>query len=94
MEKIKPIIYRCSLTCRETVCPYCGITNPDVRRIGVDKPGKINECKNCDMVYDIDHPIVRKSKDLLECEKLGLKGPVYKDEKGVWRERSVNNGKS
>jgi hypothetical protein len=29
---------------------------------------------------------IRKSKDLMEVEKLGLNGPVYKDEKGKWHE--------
>lgn len=73
---MKDIIWHYSLTAVYTECPYCHSTNSEDSRTGV--------CKICNMTMKLDTPIVKKSKDYKEVEKLGLQGPVHKDEKGNW----------
>lgn len=73
----KPLIYSKSLSCYKTICPYCKYDNPD--RDG-------NVCPNCFKEFDAENVKVIKSKDFAECETLGLKGAVAKDNKGKWYE--------
>ena len=75
---IKPLIYSMSLTCYKTICPYCKIDHPE------DERGNI--CRSCGKKFDDVNLDVRKSKDYLEVERLGLHCAVSKDEKGVWHE--------
>ncbi|MBR3360032.1 MAG: hypothetical protein IKG39_01705 [Lachnospiraceae bacterium] len=98
-ETIKPLIQSLSLTCHKTVCPYCKFENPDsmenherfrgtnIRLQYWQSP--LDFCPNCGKKYDRDHPKVIMSKDYAECEKLGLKGAVRKNEKGQWEEVKV-----
>lgn len=79
MEMFKPIIWHLSLTSVFTECPYCGSENSE----------KGNICTVCEQVLDVINPIYKKSKDFLECERLGLKGPVYRDEKGKWVKSNI-----
>ena len=74
--KKKRLIYSRSLTCYKTVCPYCKVDNPDRE--------KHDTCYYCSGVFDDVNLDIRTSKDLAECEALGLKGAVKKDEKGRW----------
>ena len=74
--KKKRLIYSRSLTCYKTVCPYCKVDNPDRE--------KRDTCYHCGDVFDDVNLDIRTSKDLAECEALGLKGAVKKDEKGRW----------
>lgn len=86
---IKPLIYSMSLTCFKTVCPYCRCDNPDERGYYVGaETNKLprNICRSCLKKFDDVNLEVRKSKDYEEVEKLGLQGPVHKDEKGKWHE--------
>ena len=91
----KPLIQSLSLTCHKTVCPYCKMDNPDSESNRgwihsypyKDEP--LNICLQCGNEYDRDHPKIVMSRDYAECEKLGLKGAVYKDEKGVWHESKI-----
>lgn len=75
----KPIIWHYSLTAIYTECPYCHSHNSENERTG--------ECKVCHNFMEMGNPVKKKSRDVIECEKLGLKGAVYKDEKGNWCER-------
>lgn len=77
----KPIIWHYSLTAIYTECPYCHSHNTEDARTG--------ECRCCHNIIDLSNEVVKKSRDVIECEKLGLKGAVYKDEKGKWCERNV-----
>jgi transposase-like protein len=87
--KIKPLIYSQSLTCYKTVCPYCHLDNPEDRGFQYsDEERRLpkNVCRSCRKKFDDVNLDIRKSKDYLEVERLGLNGAVYKDEKGVWHE--------
>lgn len=84
--KIKRLIYSKSLTCYKTVCPYCHADNPDSRSRWEIRNLPTNICNCCGKKFDDVHLDVRKSKDYLECERLGLHGPVSKNEKGKWEE--------
>ena len=95
-EKRKRLIQSLSLTWHRTICPYCKYDNPDsqenhqrfrgenMRLPYWDSP--LDTCPNCGKKYDMDNLDVRMSKDYAECERLGLKGAVAKDEKGNWYE--------
>ncbi len=95
-QKIKPLIYSLSLTWHRTICPYCKMDNPDAEENHQRARGQnlrlphwdtpLDICPNCGNRYDRDHKEVRMSKDYAECERLGLKGAVAKDEKGRWYE--------
>lgn len=95
-EEIKPIIESHSLTWHRTICPYCKFDNPDsmenhekfhAQNIHLQYwQTPLDICPNCGKKYDRDHPKVIMSKDYAECEKLGLKGAVRKNEKGQWEE--------
>ena len=95
-EEVKPIIQNLSLTCHKTVCPYCKYENPDSAENHQKVRGQnmrlqywatpLDVCPNCGRKYDRDNPKVIMSKDYAECEKLGLKGCVRKNEKGQWEE--------
>lgn len=74
--KKKRLIYSRSLTWYRTICPYCKVDNPDRE--------KHDTCYSCGGVFDNVNLDIRTSKDLAECEALGLKGAVRKDEKGKW----------
>ena len=90
LEKKKPLIYSKSLSWYRTICPYCKMDNPDSEdyrselysRENVGLPLEV--CPNCRNVYDMENMVIKKSKDYAECEALGLKGAVAKNEKGVW----------
>ena len=90
LEKKKPLIYSKSLTCYKTVCPYCGFDNPEdedkrnalYSRENVGLPLEV--CPSCKNVYDMGNMVVKMTKDYAECEALGLKGAVKKNEKGKW----------
>lgn len=98
-EKIKPLIQSLSLTWHRTICPYCKMDNPDsaynherfrgqnARLRFWDSP--LDICPNCGKRYDRDNLDVRMSRDYAECEALGLKGCVRKNEKGKWEEVKI-----
>lgn len=93
-EKIRPLIWSLSLTCHKTICPYCGMDNPDSeyqRKYSALPYSKsaLDICPCCGNRYDRDHPVTKMSKDYAECEKLGLKGAVRKNEKGQWEEVKI-----
>ena len=75
---MKSIIWHYSLTSIYTECPYCHSQNSENERTG--------ECKNCHNIMDFGNEVVKKSKDVLECEKLGLQGAVHKNDKGQWEQ--------
>lgn len=77
----KSIIWHYSLSAIYTECPYCHAQNSENEHTG--------ECRCCHNIMSFDNPVEKKSKDFIECEQLGLSGPVYKDEKGKWCERSI-----
>jgi hypothetical protein len=89
-SKIKRLIYHKSLNWYRTVCPYCGLDNPDIEskrsalysRENVGLP--LDVCPSCRNVYDMENMVVKMSKDYAECKALGLKGAVKKNEKGAW----------
>lgn len=95
-ESIKPLIDYRSLTWYKTMCPYCKFENPDSMENHTESRGRnihlqywqspLDFCPNCSKKYDRDHPKIVMSKDYAECEKLGLKGAVRKNEKGEWEE--------
>ena len=95
-ESIKPLIDYRSLTWYKTMCPYCKFENPDSMENHTEFRGRnihlqywqspLDFCPNCGKKYDRDHPKIVMSKDYAECEKLGLKGAVRKNEKGEWEE--------
>lgn len=99
-EKIKPLIDYKSLTWYKTICPYCKFENPDSTENHTKFRGTNNHlqywqtpldiCPNCGKKYDRDHPEIKMTKDYEECEKLGLKGAVRKNEKGQWEESPIN----
>lgn len=76
--KKKKLIYSRSLTCYKLICPYCKAENPNKKQRNV--------CDYCGGVFDDVNLDIRTSKDLTECEALGLKGAVRKNEKGQWEE--------
>ena len=90
MIKIKPLIYRKSLSCYETICPYCKCINPEdtekrsplYLKENVGLPLEV--CPSCGNVYDMENMVVKMTKDYAECQALGLKGAVAKNEKGKW----------
>ena len=84
--KIKRLIYSKSLTCYKTVCPYCHADNPDSRLLYEHRKLPRNICNCCGKRFDDENLDIRKSSDFLECERLGLHGPVHKNEKGKWEE--------
>lgn len=95
-EKIRPIWQYLSLTWCYTKCPYCGLENPDSehyrKTIRYKMPyakSPLDICPSCGNRYDMEHPVVKMSKDYAECEKLGLKGAVRKNEKGQWEEVKI-----
>lgn len=74
----KPLIWHISLTAVYTECPYCkSVNSDDTYR---------QSCTRCGGEFDTTREIEKKSKDVIECERLGLKGAVRKDEKGNWIE--------
>lgn len=89
-SKIKRLIYRKSLNWYRTVCPYCGLDNPDdeykrsalYSKANVGLPLEV--CPSCRNVYDMENVVIKMSKDYAECKALGLKGAVTKNEKGAW----------
>lgn len=95
-EDIKPLIYSLSLTCHKTICPYCKYENPDSemnhqRAYATNRrlqfwATPLDVCPSCGRKYDRDNKKVIMSKDYAECEALGLKGAVRKNEKGQWEE--------
>lgn len=95
-EEIKPLIDYRSLTWYKTMCPYCKFENPDSMENHSRNRGQnirleywqspLDFCPNCGKKYDREHPVIKMSKDYAECEKLGLKGAVRKNEKGQWEE--------
>lgn len=94
----KPLIQSLSLTWCRTICPYCKLDNPDSenkrkwifsKRTHPYLSNNLNICPQCGNEYDRDHPKIVMSRDYAECEKLGLKGAVYKDKKGVWHESKI-----
>lgn len=98
-EAIKPLIDSRSLTWYRTICPYCKFDNPDSmenhERIRGENmrlkywQSPLDICPNCGKRYDRDNPKVMMSKDYAECERLGLKGAVRKNEKGEWEEVKI-----
>ena len=87
--KIKKLIYSQSLTCYKTICPYCRCDNPEDRGFQYSEEERrlpLNVCRCCRKKFDNVNLEIRKSKDLVEVEKLGLHGAVHKDEKGKWHE--------
>lgn len=85
---MKPLIYKMSLSCYKTICPYCKYENPDSDFRKISGLPYANErkdiCPCCGKQYDMDNIKVTKSKDYEEVEALGLKGAVTKNEKGAW----------
>lgn len=92
----KPLIYSLSLTCHKTICPYCKFENPDSemnhqRAYATNRrlqfwATPLSVCPSCGKEYDRDNKKVIMSKDYAECEALGLKGAVRKNDKGQWEE--------
>ena len=88
--KKKPLIYSKSLTWYRTICPWCHLDNPEDKekrsplysRENVGLP--LDICPSCGNPYDMENMVIKKSKDYAECEALGLKGAVAKNEKGKW----------
>lgn len=97
---IKPIIDYRSLTWYKTMCPYCKFENPDDPEKHTQNYGRnyhldhwqtpTDTCPACGKRYDLKDPKIVMSKDYAECEKLGLKGAVRKNEKGQWEESPLN----
>lgn len=95
-EEVKKLIYSLSLTCHKTMCPYCKYENPDSQEKHTKNYAlnlhleywqtPLDICPSCGRKYDRDHPKIVMSKDYAECERLGLKGAVRKNEKGQWEE--------
>lgn len=86
-KKKKPLLYKKSLTWLRTECPYCKAINPDSRdKWGTHKYNSLPSyyCRDCGMEFDGEVEIL--TKDYEECQQLGLRGAVYKDEKGKWRQ--------
>lgn len=75
---MKRLIIHETLTSIYSECPYCHAQNSENY--------STNECNVCNNIIDLENEIVKKSKDVIECEKLGLSGPVHKNEKGIWEE--------
>lgn len=97
-EKPKPLIESLSLTWCRTICPYCKMDNPDSehnrkwvlgRRMYPYLGNDLSICPQCGKKYDRENRKIIMSKDYAECEKLGLKGAVRKNEKGQWEEVHV-----
>lgn len=85
---MKRLIYHQSLSRHYTQCPYCKYENTDSEYMR-DLSGlpyakaPLDICPACGKQYDMECD-VKKSKDVIECEALGLTGAVKKDEKGIW----------
>ena len=75
---MKGIIWHYTLNSIYTECPYCHSRNSENEHTG--------ECKICHNIMDLGNKVVKKSKDVLECEKLGLQGAVHKNDKGQWEQ--------
>ena len=86
---MKALIYHKSLSRHYTQCPYCRYENPD-SSYGRELSGlpyakePIDTCPACGNKYDMENVVEKKTKDVIECEALGLKGVVTKNEKGKW----------
>lgn len=99
-EAIKPLIDFRSLTWYKTICPYCKFENPDSQEKHTKHYGQnyhlehwqtpLDICPSCGRKYDREHPQIKMSKDYAECERLGLKGAVRKNDKGQWEESPLN----
>ena len=88
-DKVKPLILHKSLTRIYTQCPYCKYENPD-SDYGREYSGlpyakePLDVCPACGKQYDMENLVVKKTKEVLECEALGLKGFVKKNKEGQW----------
>lgn len=85
---MKRLIYHQTLRGAYTQCPYCKYENPDSdymrARSGLPYAKEpLDVCPACGNQFDMDAE-VKKSKDVILCEELGLKGAVTKNEKGIW----------
>lgn len=94
-QKPKPLIWSLSLTWCHTICPYCKLDNPDSeynRKYIFSKrnhpylSNDLSICPHCGKKYDTQNVQIKKSKDYAECEALGLKGAVQKNDKGQYEE--------
>ena len=91
-KKRKAPIYHISLTAIYCECPNC--KNRNIGNIKYSNYSKTyyqifdDECPTCGqpLTWEDDEieKVCKKSKDIIECEKLGLTGPVSKNEKGKW----------
>lgn len=75
---MKSLIWHESLSAVYSECPYCHCHNTVDDYTGI--------CRYCKNKSDTINIVERKSKDVIECERLGLHGPVHKNEKGQWEE--------
>ena len=75
---MKGIIWHYTLTSVYTECPYCHSKNSENKYTG--------ECNICHNIMDLCNEVIKKSNDVSECEKLGLHGPVHKNDKGKWEQ--------
>ena len=87
---MKALIYHKSLSRSYTQCPYCKYENPDssyMREYSGLPYAKepLDICPACGEQYDMQNFTEKKSKDVVECEALGLKGAVTRNEKGKWK---------
>lgn len=89
-KKVKPLIFSKSLSCCETICPYCKMINPESPNKRSELYSRENTglpldiCPNCGQKYDMENMEIKMTKDYAECEALGLKGAVTKNKKGKW----------
>ena len=91
-KKRKAPIYHISLTSVYCECPNC--KNRNIGNTKYNNYSKTyyqifeDECPTCGqpLTWEDDEieKVCKKSKDIIECEKLGLTGPVSKNEKGKW----------
>ena len=90
----KAPIYHISLTSCYFECPKC--KNQNIGSSKFDYHAQCwyqvqeDECPECGqhLTWDDDEieKVAKKSKDVIECEKLGLTGAVRKNDKGKWEE--------
>lgn len=89
-RKQKPLKYYMSLSAYYTKCPYCKAENQEELLGLADEQfpephtQEIYRCKRCK--HEMNGIVEIKSKDYRDCEALGLKGCVTKDDKGRWAE--------